>query len=84
MRSLGPTLRRIRNGQYGGCNTCTPVVTVNSSTGVVTKPVEFYTLGHYSKYVFAGCEEDLLEQWHHDRNGGVSQSGRLTRADCLQ
>jgi glucosylceramidase len=30
-------------------------VTVNSQTGAVTKDIEFYTLGHYSKYVLPGA-----------------------------
>jgi len=30
-------------------------VTVNSTTGAVTKDIEYYTLGHYSKYVLPGA-----------------------------
>ena len=50
---LGPDLTQ--NASLGGCNTCTPIVTVNSTTGAVTKDIEFYTLGHYSKYVLPGA-----------------------------
>jgi glucosylceramidase len=50
---LGPDLTQ--NAGLGGCNTCTPIVTVNSTTGAVTKDIEFYTLGHYSKYVLPGA-----------------------------
>jgi glucosylceramidase len=50
---LGPDLTQ--NAGLGGCNTCTPIVTVNSVTGAVTKDIEFYTLGHYSKYVLPGA-----------------------------
>jgi glucosylceramidase len=50
---LGPNLTQ--NAGLGGCNTCTPIVTVNSTTGAVTKAIEFYTLGHYSKYVLPGA-----------------------------
>jgi len=39
----------------GGCGTCTPLVTVNSSTGAVSYPIEYYTLGHFSKYVRPGA-----------------------------
>ena len=39
----------------GGCNTCTPIVTVNNTTGAVTKDIEYYTLGQYSKYVLPGA-----------------------------
>lgn len=51
--NLGPNLTQ--NAGLGGCNTCTPIVTVNSQTGAVTKDIEFYTLGHYSKYVLPGA-----------------------------
>lgn len=39
----------------GGCGTCTPIVTVNSSSGAVTYDIEYYTLGHFSKYVLPGA-----------------------------
>lgn len=51
--NLGPDLTQ--NAGLGGCNTCTPIVTVNSSTGAVTKDIEYYTLGHFSKYVLQGA-----------------------------
>jgi glucosylceramidase len=39
----------------GGCGTCTPLVTVNSSSGAVSYSVEYYTMGHFSKYVRPGA-----------------------------
>jgi glucosylceramidase len=39
----------------GGCSTCTPIVTVNSTSGNITYSSEFYTLGHFSKYVLPGA-----------------------------
>ncbi len=39
----------------GGCGTCTPIVTVNSSSGAVTYGIEYYTIGHFSKYVLPGA-----------------------------
>jgi len=39
----------------GGCGTCTPIVTVNSSSGAVTYGIEYYTMGHFSKYVLPGA-----------------------------
>ena len=51
---LGPDLTQ--NAGLGGCNTCTPIVTVNSQTGAITKDIEYYTLGHYSKYVLPGAK----------------------------
>jgi glucosylceramidase len=39
----------------GGCGTCTPIVTVNSTSGNITYTSEFYTMGHFSKYVLPGA-----------------------------
>lgn len=54
-QTLGPNLTELNTG-LGGCATCTPIVTVNSTTGAVTKDVEYHTLGHYSKYVQQGAK----------------------------
>jgi glucosylceramidase len=40
----------------GGCGTCTPLVTIDSRTGAVSYPVDYYTLGHFSKFVLPGSE----------------------------
>jgi len=53
-QNLGPNLAR--NAGMGGCNTCTPIVTVNSQTGDVTKAIEYYTIGQYSKFVLPGAK----------------------------
>jgi glucosylceramidase len=39
----------------GGCTNCRGVVTINNGTGAVTKNVEYYVLGHASKFVDAGA-----------------------------
>jgi glucosylceramidase len=39
----------------GGCGTCTPIAQVNSTTGNITYSIEYYTLGHFSKYVLSGA-----------------------------
>jgi glucosylceramidase len=39
----------------GGCGTCSPIAQVNSSTGNITYSIEYYTLGHFSKYVLSGA-----------------------------
>ncbi len=52
-QNLGPNLTQ--NAGLGGCNTCTPIVTVNNQTGAITYDIEYYTLGHYSKYVLPGA-----------------------------
>jgi glucosylceramidase len=53
--NLGPNLTQDAP-PLGGCNTCTPLITVNSKTGAVTKDIEYYTIGHYSKYVLTGAK----------------------------
>lgn len=35
----------------GGCATCRGVVTIDSATGAVTRNIEYYVLGHVSKFV---------------------------------
>jgi glucosylceramidase len=37
----------------GGCENCRGVVTINQATGEVTKNVEYYAIGHASKFVEA-------------------------------
>jgi len=39
----------------GGCSDCRGIVTINSTTGVVTKNIEYYAFGHASKFVRAGA-----------------------------
>jgi glucosylceramidase len=44
-----------RGPHTGGCATCSPLVTVNSVSGAVTYTIDYYTLGHFSKYVLPGA-----------------------------
>ncbi|MCH7408814.1 glucan endo-1,6-beta-glucosidase [Belliella sp. DSM 111904] len=37
-----------------GCQDCRGVVTINSGTGAVTKNVEYYSIGHFAKFVSPG------------------------------
>jgi glucosylceramidase len=39
----------------GGCATCRPLVMVNTGSGSATYTIEFYTLGHFSKFVLPGA-----------------------------
>jgi hypothetical protein len=62
MRSWGRTyvkwslaLDQNHGPNSGGCNTCNPLVTVNTNTGAVSNAIEFYTLGHFSKFVLPGA-----------------------------
>jgi glucosylceramidase len=38
-----------------GCSNCRGVVTINSITGTVTRNVEYYALGHFSKFIRPGA-----------------------------
>jgi glucosylceramidase len=44
-----------RGPNAGGCDTCTPLVTVNTTSGAVSYNIDFYTLGHFSKFVLPGA-----------------------------
>ena len=39
----------------GGCDTCYGVVTINQSTSEVTRRPQYYSLGHFSKFVKPGA-----------------------------
>jgi glucosylceramidase len=68
-QNRGPNLSEL-GSPFGGCNTCDPIVTVNSSTGAVTKDIEFYTLGQYSKYILPGA----IRIWSSDTPTIVSSA----------
>jgi glucosylceramidase len=40
----------------GGCGDCTPLITVNQSSGAVSYNIDYYTLGHFSKFVLPGAD----------------------------
>ncbi len=46
-QNFGPT--------NNGCSNCRGVVTVNSNSGTVTRNVEFYSIGHFAKFVRPGA-----------------------------
>jgi glucosylceramidase len=50
----GLALDQNRGPHAGGCGTCTPLVTVNTS-GALSYPIDFYTLGHFSRFVIPGA-----------------------------
>ena len=39
----------------GGCGDCNGLITVNEGTGAVSKAIDYYTLGHFSKFVLPGA-----------------------------
>ena len=55
-QTLGPNLTQTGVKGLGGCATCTGIVSVDNTSGAVTKTVEYYTLGQYSKYVVNGAQ----------------------------
>jgi O-glycosyl hydrolase len=40
----------------GGCSACTPLVTINQSTGNVTYDPGYYSVGHFSEFVAPGAK----------------------------
>lgn len=48
-------LDQSRGPHDGGCGTCTPIVTVSTATGAVTKDIEFATLGQFSRFILPGA-----------------------------
>lgn len=44
-----------RGPNAGGCDTCYGLVTVNNPSGAVSYNIDFYTLGHFSKFVLPGA-----------------------------
>src|SRR5215469_5665095 len=52
----------------GGCGNCTPIVTVSNPSGVVTYTMEYYTMGHFSKFVLPGA----VRIYSSNANGIVS------------
>lgn len=51
----GLALNERRGPNAGGCNTCSGLIEVNESTGVVRKTIDYYTLGHFSRFVRPGA-----------------------------
>ena len=52
----GLALDENRGPNDGGCDTCSPLVTVDSNTGQISYDIDYYTLGHFSKFVLPGAE----------------------------
>jgi glucosylceramidase len=52
----------------GGCGTCSGLITVNSVTGAVTNNIDYYTLGHFSKFVLPGA----VRVWSNNAPGLIS------------
>jgi glucosylceramidase len=48
-------LDETRGPHLGGCDTCRGLITVDSKTGAVTKNLDYYALGHASRFVMPGA-----------------------------
>lgn len=57
-----------RGPHAGGCGTCNPLVTVSNPSGAVSYAIDFYTLGHFSKFVLPGARR----VYSSNANGVVS------------
>jgi glucosylceramidase len=64
----GLALDQNRGPHSGGCGTCTPLVTIDSNTGAVSFRVDYYTLGHFSKFVLPGS----VALWSSNAPGIIS------------
>lgn len=51
----GLALNQDRGPHAGGCSTCTGLIEINEQTGEVKKTIDYFTLGHFSKFVQPGA-----------------------------
>lgn len=51
-----------------GCQDCRGVVTINNGTGAVTKNVEYYSIGHFAKFIRPGSFR-IKSETQGDMNG---------------
>ena len=54
-RDLAPAEAAAVEAHLGGCGDCRGVVTIYPATGAVTRNVEYYVLGHASRFVLPGA-----------------------------
>lgn len=47
---------------HGGCSDCRGVVTINPATGAITRNVDYYVLGHASRFVLPGAYRIAINQ----------------------
>jgi glucosylceramidase len=59
----------------GGCGDCRGVITIDPATGAITRNVEYYVLGHASRYVLPGAWRVLTTK----RGEGVEGAAFLNR-----
>ncbi|MCA0991273.1 cell wall-binding repeat-containing protein [Guptibacillus hwajinpoensis] len=77
----GPTTPSDEDGktETSGCKDCRGVVTIDSKTGEITKNVEYYILGHVSKFVKPGANRiqssDISEQSNIENVAFINPDG---------
>ena len=64
----GMALDENRGPHTGGCGDCTGLITVNETSGAVSYNIDYYTLGHFSKFVLPGA----TRVWSSNATGIVS------------
>jgi glucosylceramidase len=57
-----------RGPHTGGCGDCSGLITVNNPSGAVTYNIDYYTLGHFSKFVLPGA----VRVWSNNAPGLIS------------
>ena len=66
----------------GGCGDCRGVVTIDPATGAITRNVEYYVLGHASRFVLPGAYRvATAKRDAGDRSGRLPQSRRKPGRD---
>jgi glucosylceramidase len=61
-----------RHGPHkGGCGDCRGVITIDPATGAITRNVEYYVLGHASRYVLPGAWRVLTTKRGEDVEGAA-------------
>ena len=64
----GLALDQNRGPHAGGCGTCSGLITVDQNTGAVANTIDYYTLGHFSKFVLPGA----VRIWSNNAPGILS------------
>jgi len=64
----GLALDQNRGPHFGGCGDCSGLISVDSTTGAVTNNIDYYTLGHFSKFVLPGA----VHVWSNNAPGLIS------------
>jgi len=68
-----------RGPHTGGCGDCSGLISVNEDTGAVSNMIDYYTLGHFSKFILPGA----VRVWSSNAPGIITAAflnpDRMTR-----